>query len=66
MYRIRERRATGVVDNPSHKRYGNYISTVLPDRYDAFVFLDETNALHPLEETPGETLHTPDTYTWGI
>ncbi len=23
-------------------------------------------ALHPLEETPGETLHTPDTYPWGI
>ena len=66
MYRLREHRAIGVVYNPSHERNGNYVPTVLPDRYDAFIYLDETNALHPLEETPGETLHTPDTYPWGI
>ncbi len=66
MYRMREHRAIGVVYNPSHERFGNYVPTVLPDRYDAFIYLDETNALHPLEETPGETLHTPDTYPWGI
>ena len=66
MYRLREQRAIGVVYNPSHERVGNYMPTVLPDRYDAFIYLDETNALHPLEETPGETLHTPDTYPWGI
>ena len=66
MYGIREHRAIGVVYNPSHERNGNYVPTVLPDRYDAFIYLDETSALHPLEETPGETLHTPDTYPWGI
>ena len=66
MYRIREHRAIGVIYNPSRERNGNYVPTVLPDRYDAFIYLDETNALHPLEETPGETLHTPDTYPWGI
>ena len=66
MYRIREHRAIGVVYNPSHERFGNYVPTVLPDRYDAFIFLDETKALHPLEETAGEVLHTPDTYPWGI
>ena len=29
---------------------GNYAPTVLPRRYDAFVYLDATRALHPLHE----------------
>ena len=52
MYRVREHRA---IYNPSRERNGNYVPTVLPDRYDAFIYLNETNALHP-----------PDTYSCGI
>src|SRR5262245_56396389 len=44
----RGHRAIGVVYHPEYERYGNYVPTVLPRRYDAFVYLDETRALHPL------------------
>jgi erythromycin esterase-like protein len=43
-----EHRAIGVVYRPSAERWGNYVPTVLGRRYDAFVWLDETTALHPL------------------
>lgn len=41
-------RAKGVVYNPESEHLGNYVPTVLPKRYDAFVFIRETNALEPL------------------
>ncbi|MFV8366729.1 erythromycin esterase family protein [Flavobacterium sp. XS1P27] len=41
-------RAIGVVYNPEHKRFGKYIPTIVPKRNDAFIFLDETSALHPI------------------
>ncbi len=40
-------RAIGVVYNP-HKDEGNYVATVLPLRYDAFIFIKRTTALNPL------------------
>lgn len=36
-----------VVYDPARER-GDYVSTDLPVRYDAFVCVDETEALHPL------------------
>lgn len=41
-------RAIGVTYNPGSES-GNYVPSVLPERYDAFVFIDQTEALHPLE-----------------
>lgn len=41
-------RAIGVVYNPEREKYGNYVPSVLSKRYDAFIFFDETKALHPL------------------
>lgn len=41
-------RAIGVVYQPQYEQYGNYVPSVMSDRYDAFVFIDSTNALHPL------------------
>jgi erythromycin esterase len=41
-------RAIGVVYNPSQEQ-GNYVPSVLPERYDAFVFIDKTEALKPLQ-----------------
>ncbi|WP_307272502.1 erythromycin esterase family protein [Peribacillus sp. V2I11] len=38
----------GVVYRPEHEQYGNYVPSVMSDRYDAFVYLDETQALHPI------------------
>ncbi len=64
--RERGNRAIGVVYNPEFERYGNYVPTNLPFRYDVFTFIDETQALHPLhlkaEEEPG----VPETYPWGL
>ncbi|WP_082893637.1 erythromycin esterase family protein [Rufibacter ruber] len=45
--RSRGHRAIGVTYSPTAER-GNYVPTVLPNRYDAFLFLDRTTALHPL------------------
>lgn len=47
-------RAIGVVYNSRYERRGNYVPTVLAKRYDAFIFVDETNALEPLHQ---EVLH---------
>ena len=46
--RIRGHRAIGVVYNPEREVPGNYVITVLPERYDAFIFFEETRALSPL------------------
>lgn len=41
-------RAIGVVYDPSVEKYGNYVPSLMPERYDALLFIDETRALHPL------------------
>jgi erythromycin esterase-like protein len=57
-------RAIGVVYNPEYER-GNYVPTILPMRYDAFIFLDESRALHPLHIVPDGHL-MPETYPFGL
>jgi erythromycin esterase-like protein len=42
-------RAIGVVYRPEHEQYGNYVPSVMSSRYDGFVFVDKSYALHPLE-----------------
>jgi erythromycin esterase-like protein len=59
----RGNRAIGVVYHPEFE-WGNYVPTVLPLRYDAFLYLDRTEALHPLHIAP-ET-GAPDLYPWGL
>ncbi|TVY10251.1 erythromycin esterase family protein [Paenibacillus cremeus] len=44
-------RAIGVVYHPRRER-GNYVPTVLPQRYDAFVHMDATTAVKPLAGIP--------------
>ena len=61
----REHRAIGVVYDPGRERYGNYVPTVLPRRYDAFIYLDETRALHPLGLQPREAGEPPQTFPPG-
>lgn len=40
-------RAIGVVYNPRYEQY-NYVPSRMADRYDAFIYIDSTNALTPL------------------
>jgi erythromycin esterase-like protein len=61
----RGHRAIGVVYDPERERFGNYVPTVLPRRYDAFCFIDQTHALHPLHLSPAPE-KVPETYPWGV
>src|SRR4051794_5122467 len=59
----RGHRAIGVVYHPDAE-WGNYVPTVLPLRYDAFLYLDQTQALHPLHIEPESG--RPELYPWGV
>ncbi|MBM7691225.1 erythromycin esterase-like protein [Peribacillus deserti] len=41
-------RAIGVVYKPEYERFGNYVPSIMSDRYDAFIFINQTKALHPI------------------
>jgi erythromycin esterase-like protein len=58
-------RAIGVVYDPLREKYGNYVPSILSRRYDAFIFLDETKALHPLHLHP-DRHKLPETYPFSV
>jgi Erythromycin esterase homolog len=58
-------RAIGVVYDPANEKYGNYVSSMMPERYNAFIFIDETKALHPMHIKP-EGNKIPETYPFGL
>jgi len=62
----RGHRAIGVVYRPQHERFGNYVPTVLPRRYDAFLYLDRTRALRPLHLRVPDLSEVPETYPSGV
>jgi erythromycin esterase len=63
----RGHRAIGVVYQPDYERHGNYVPSVLPRRYDAFLFLNETQALRPLHEVKaGAEREVPETFPTGV
>ena len=57
-------RAIGVVYDPEFE-FGNYVPSKMPLRYDAFIFIDKTKALHPLHITPNG-YQMPETYPFGM
>jgi erythromycin esterase len=58
-------RAIGVVYRPERERFGNYVGSVMSQRYDAFIYLDQTTALHPLHLHPHQE-KMPETYPFGF
>lgn len=54
-------RAIGVVYRPEREKRGNYVPSVLSSRYDAFIYIDETTAVHPLHIRPDGS-QIPETY----
>ncbi len=58
-------RAIGVVYHPEYEQYGNYVPSILPMRYDAFIFIDSTKALHPLHIKP-DGQQVPETFPFGV
>lgn len=63
--RRRDHRAIGVVYAPDRERWGNYVPTVLGERYDAFLYLDDTRPLRPLHLEP-EAGSEQQTWPWGF
>jgi erythromycin esterase-like protein len=64
----RGHRAIGVVYRPRFEAYGNYVPTVLPKRYDAFLYIDRTRAVEPLfpPQSEWDVLEEPETYPTGV
>jgi erythromycin esterase-like protein len=60
----RGHRAIGVVYQPNSEQRGNYVPTVLADRYDALMFFDETEALEPIA-VDIDYKKIPETYPYG-
>jgi erythromycin esterase-like protein len=61
----RDHRAIGVVYRPHAEHRGNYVPTVLDERYDAFLYVDRTSPLRPLHPVePPDT--EPETYPTGV
>ena len=52
--------------HPEYEQYGNYVPSVLPRRYDAFLYLDETKALHPLHMAATHEKELPETFPSGV
>lgn len=60
-------RAIGVVYDPRHERFGNWVPTVVPRRYDAFLFNAVTTALDPLHgDDSSAALSEAETYPSGM
>lgn len=62
----RAHRAIGVVYRPRQEAWGNYVPTILAHRYDAFIHLDKTEALHPLAVAEAPEAEAPETYPTGF
>ena len=58
-------RAIGVVYHPRHERIGNYVPSVLPHRYDAFIHIDTSEGVHAMDAYV-DTSQLPETYPWAF
>ena len=60
-------RAIGVIYQPATERVSHYFHARLSEQFDALIHIDETNALRPLERTPGwEGGEAPETYPFAV
>jgi erythromycin esterase-like protein len=65
-WEMRGHRAIGVVYDPEWERAGNYVPTVMPQRYDALLYIDESHALHPIHMPAFVDGEPPETYPTGM
>jgi erythromycin esterase-like protein len=61
----RGHRAIGVVYDPRTEHWGNYVPTILPGRYDAFIYIDETKAVDALHMGVLVDGEVPETFPTG-
>jgi erythromycin esterase-like protein len=62
----RDHRAIGVVYDPRRERWGNYVPSVVPRRYDAFLYIDETQGVDPLHMPVRVGEEVPETFPTGM
>jgi erythromycin esterase-like protein len=62
---VRGHRAIGVVYDPRTEHWGNYVPTILPGRYDAFIYIERTKALDPLHMPVRVDGEVPETFPSG-
>ncbi len=61
----RGHRAIGVVYDPRTEHWGNYVPTALPQRYDAFMYIEESEAVDPLHMPVRMDGEVPETFPTG-
>jgi erythromycin esterase-like protein len=61
-----DHRAIGVVYDPGAERWGNYVPTIIPRRYDAFLFIDETHGVDAMHMPVAVGSELPETYPTGL
>lgn len=59
-------RAIGVVYDPRAERWGNYVPTIIPRRYDAFIHIEGSRAVDPLHMPALVDGEVPETYPSGM
>jgi len=63
----RIQRAIGVIYRPETERLSHYFHARLPEQFDAFIHIDETQALEPLEaDSIGDEGELPETYPFTV
>jgi erythromycin esterase-like protein len=62
---VRGHRAIGVVYNPRTEHWGNYVPTILPGRYDSFIYLEKTQGVDPLHMPVRVDGELPETFPSG-
>ena len=65
LHRRMDHRAIGVVYAPGREAWGNYVPTVLGERYDAFLWFEQTRPLRPLHAEP-ESGDEQQTWPWAV
>lgn len=63
---VLDHRAIGVVYHPEAERWGNYVPSLVPLRYDAFAFMDTSRALDALHWSAHSHEQPPDTWPSGL
>lgn len=61
-----EHRAIGVVYDPRRERWGNYVPSIMPRRYDAFLYINRTHALDALHMRAHVDHELPETFPSGM
>ena len=58
-------RAIGVVYHPKYEQIGNYVPSVMPERYDAFIYIDTSEGVHAMDVFVDKS-QLPETYPWAF